>query len=108
VDWERGRAALAAALAGDEPTAETAKLHVLLRTLRLRARLPDAFGGPYEPLDAGEAVCAFRRGGDVAVVVPTRAGASKERVTLGAGWVDLLAELPVGLLVRRDAYPTAP
>jgi (1->4)-alpha-D-glucan 1-alpha-D-glucosylmutase len=63
VDWAARRRALAS---------PPAKLHVIREALALRARWPDAFAGPYEPVDAGPDVCAFTRGGEVLVAVPLR------------------------------------
>jgi (1->4)-alpha-D-glucan 1-alpha-D-glucosylmutase len=66
VDWEARRRALAE---GGPP-----KFELIRAALALRARRPECFDerGSYEPLDAGEGVCAFVRGGDVAVVVGVR------------------------------------
>ena len=75
VDWPARRAALDALLAGQPPTRQTAKLHLIHRALALRAREPAAFGpaGAYEPLEAGPGVCAFTRGARrVLVVAPLR------------------------------------
>jgi len=69
VDWDARRAALDALRAGAEPTRETMKLHVIERSLALRARRPQAFDGPYEPVEAGAAVLAFARGTDREVLV---------------------------------------
>jgi (1->4)-alpha-D-glucan 1-alpha-D-glucosylmutase len=88
VDWERRRRAL-----HDPPP----KLLTVLAALDLRRRRPEAFDGSYEPLDAGEDVCAFERGGAVRVVVPVRPHASKPAFP---GWRDLLPDLPVGLYER--------
>jgi len=104
VDWARRRTLLDEVLAGAALREETAQLHVLTRVLRLRAALPDAFGGAYEPLDAHDGVCAFARGPAVRVTVPIRPGITKDEAP--DGWRDLLPELEVGLLVRSDAYPT--
>jgi len=65
VDWEVRRRALA-----DPPP----KLRVLREALALRARRPDAFVHDYEPVEAGEGVCAYRRGDSVLVAVPIREG----------------------------------
>ena len=65
VDWD----GLRRQLASSEPPA---KLDLIRRTLALRARRADAFAGSYEPLDAGEDVCAFTRGGEVLVAVAVR------------------------------------
>lgn len=88
VDWERRRHVLS-----DPPP----KLRALREALDLRRRKPAAFAGPYDPLDAGEGVCAFERGGEVRVAVPVRADASKPGFP---GWRDLLPDLPVGLYER--------
>jgi (1->4)-alpha-D-glucan 1-alpha-D-glucosylmutase len=88
VDWPARRRALA-----DPPP----KLQTIATALALRERRPEAFAGSYEPVEAGEGVCAFRRGGDVLVAVPVRADVPKPTF---AGWRDLLPELPVGLYAR--------
>ena len=64
VDWELRRRLLAA-----EPPP---KLDLIRRTLALRAERPAAFTAGYEPVDAGEDVCAFVRGGEVLVAVAVR------------------------------------
>ena len=59
--------------------------------------------GEYRPLAAGEDVCAFLRGDDVAVVVPLRAGIAPEVDLPGGGWRPLLdPALPVALLERGE------
>ena len=68
VDWDERRAALAS----DDPPP---KLQVIRTALALRARLPEAFAGAYEPVEAGEDVVAFTRG-DAAGV---RRGAAARR-----------------------------
>jgi (1->4)-alpha-D-glucan 1-alpha-D-glucosylmutase len=91
VDWETRRTALRGAMAGEPPTAETAKLHLIHRALGLRARKADAFGpsGAYTPLDAGPGVCAFSRGiAEVLVVAPVR------------DWEDAVLQVPEGLRGR--------
>ncbi len=65
VDWELHRRLLAS---GEPPP----KLDLIRRTLALRARRPGAFAGDYEPVDAGEDVCAFVRGGEVLVATAVR------------------------------------
>ena len=65
VDWALRRRLLGSA---DEP----AKLRLIRETLALRARRPEAFAGAYEPVDAGEDVCAFVRGGEALVAVAAR------------------------------------
>jgi (1->4)-alpha-D-glucan 1-alpha-D-glucosylmutase len=69
------------------------KLELIRRVLAVR----DDFGG-YMPIEAGDGVCAFRRGARFLVVVPLRAGATKD-IPEAAGLRDLLRELPVGLFV---------
>jgi (1->4)-alpha-D-glucan 1-alpha-D-glucosylmutase len=81
VDWDALAAALAALRGGRPPAREHAKLHLVWRTLQLRAELPDAFAGAYTPIPAGEGVCAFLRGADVLVAVAVR-----ESVTGAEGW----------------------
>jgi (1->4)-alpha-D-glucan 1-alpha-D-glucosylmutase len=88
VDWPARRRALA-----NPPP----KLQTIATALALRERRPEAFAGSYEPVEAGEGVCAFSRGGDVLVAVPVRADVPKPTF---AGWRDLLPELPVGLYER--------
>ena len=65
VDWELRRRLLAS---GQPP----AKLDLIRRTLAFRERRPAAFGSTYEPVEAGEDVCAFLRGGEVLVAVAVR------------------------------------
>jgi (1->4)-alpha-D-glucan 1-alpha-D-glucosylmutase len=81
VDWDTRRRALAA---------PPPKLRLIREALALRARRPDAFAGPYEPVEAGPDVLAFSRGGDVLVAVPLRSGAVYEAV---AGWFELVPGL---------------
>ena len=96
VDWDLRRRLLEEVRSGAPPRRETAKLHLIVRTLDLRRDRPDAFAGDYTPIRVDDSVCAFRRGEDVAVVVPVRAGAAKEGV-VGDGWRELVPDLPVGL-----------
>ncbi len=75
VDFAERRRVLDAVLAGEEPTRETAKLHLIHTALALRGRHEAAFGrtGAYAPLDAGPGVCAFSRGiAEVLVLAPVR------------------------------------
>jgi (1->4)-alpha-D-glucan 1-alpha-D-glucosylmutase len=88
VEWNERRRALA------EPPP---KLRTILTALALRHGRSEAFSGEYEAVDAGERVCAFRRGSDVLVAVPVHPGVAKPRFP---GWRDLLPELPVGLYER--------
>jgi (1->4)-alpha-D-glucan 1-alpha-D-glucosylmutase len=102
VDWEQRRALLDELRAGAQPTRETRKLHLIWRGLELRARHPEAFGGAYGPIPAGDDVCAFLRGEDVLVAVAVRDGAvggAWELPPVAAGrWRDVLTgaehELP--------------
>jgi (1->4)-alpha-D-glucan 1-alpha-D-glucosylmutase len=87
VDWDARRSALAALRAGEPPTRETMKLHVIARALELRARRPEPFAGAYTPLDAGPDVCAFTRGDDASVLVV---------VTLRRAEVGATIEIPHG------------
>jgi (1->4)-alpha-D-glucan 1-alpha-D-glucosylmutase len=80
VDWEARRAALA-----DPPS----KLRLIRDALALRARLPEAFAGGYEPLEAGDEACAFARG-DAVVACAWLRGDGSASVTLPAGeWRDV-------------------
>ncbi len=114
VDWERRREALARLRDGAKPRDfGERKLDLIVRVLALRARREASFaGGDYRPLDAGEDVVAFARGGDVLVVAGVRdwAEATLElprelhgrwRHLLGDGGetAELGAETPVGELV---------
>ena len=74
VDWEWRQAMLAPAAGRLPARPPTRKLWLTPRLLQLRIRRPEAFAGGYEPLDAGEHCVAFLRGGEVLVVVATRAG----------------------------------
>jgi (1->4)-alpha-D-glucan 1-alpha-D-glucosylmutase len=88
VDWDRRRELLARVKAGERIDM---KLWLIERLLALRARLPEAFGGTYEPIDAGPDVVAYLRGGMVMVAVAVREGARfRPPVT---GWDDVLPGL---------------
>lgn len=101
VDWAARHAALDAVVAGGPPARDARKLHLIHRTLALRARRPESFAGTYMPLAAPADVCAFTRGGDVAVIVGVGPAADLERVTLPAGdWRDLLGDAPSFAPVR--------
>ncbi|NUT55275.1 MAG: malto-oligosyltrehalose synthase [Thermoleophilia bacterium] len=82
VDWELRRRLLASA----EPPP---KLELIRRTLALRERRAAAFAGSYEPLEAGEDVLAFVRGGEVLVAVSTRGDLRDVRLPPG-GWRNVL------------------
>ncbi len=81
VDWDLRRRLLA-----DEAPP---KLDLIRRTLRLRERRPAAFAGSYDPLEAGEHVCAFTRGGEVLVAVAVRGDLAGFRPPAGE-WRDVL------------------
>jgi (1->4)-alpha-D-glucan 1-alpha-D-glucosylmutase len=80
VDWERRREALAEIVAGAGPTRETIKMFLIHRALSLRGRRPEAFGGGYTPVAAGERCCAFLR--DSAVLAATAIRSSSEGIEL--------------------------
>jgi (1->4)-alpha-D-glucan 1-alpha-D-glucosylmutase len=92
VDWGWREAMLARLMGGGRPSPETRKLFLILRLLTLRARRPEAFvAGAYEPLEAGERVCAFTRGGEVLVAVGVREGAGEGVIATPEGqWRDVL------------------
>jgi (1->4)-alpha-D-glucan 1-alpha-D-glucosylmutase len=75
VDWDRRRELLERLKGGAEPDDESLKLWITWRLLDLRRRLPDAFEGSYEPVDAGDGAIAYLRGGQVMVMVALREGA---------------------------------
>jgi len=81
VDWGLRRRLLGSA---EEPP----KLRLVRETLALRARRPSAFAGAYEPLNAGDDVCAFSRGGEVLVAVAVRGDLSGFRPPQGE-WRDV-------------------
>src|SRR4051794_19653353 len=98
VDWDARRLALDAVRGGVLPDDENAKLYVTWRTLALRARHEEAFAGAYEPLELGDGVCAFVRGGEVLVAVGVRPDADP---AAPSGWRDVLG-LPGLLLAEQE------
>ncbi len=92
VDFAWRQAMLRRLMGGTPPVAEIRKLFVTLRLLGLRARRPAPFAGDYDPLDAGNAACAFLRGGDLLVVVATRNPPFEGTLTdlPGGAWRDVL------------------
>ncbi len=72
VDFDRARDLLAGLAVGGAPARETIKLFILSKLLGLRARYPEAFSGPYDPLASDADTCAYRRGDDIVVAVPIR------------------------------------
>jgi len=100
VDWAALR------VSGDGP-----KRKLIRAVLALRARRPDVFSGPYSPLEAGEGVCAFSRGGDaeVVVVVPVRSWSSAVLRGVAGSYRDVVSgsavELSDGVPVRDVLGP---
>jgi (1->4)-alpha-D-glucan 1-alpha-D-glucosylmutase len=81
VDWEARGAALS-----DPPP----KLALIRCALALRARLPEAFAGSYEPLDAGSDACAFVRGDAVVACAWLRGDGSDTVALPGGEWREAL------------------
>jgi (1->4)-alpha-D-glucan 1-alpha-D-glucosylmutase len=84
------------------------KLGLIRKALAVRARGL----GPYEPIEASDGVCAFRRGEDVVVATALRRSGGKLRLPRGS-WRDLLTaaasereldlcDTPVALIQRRS------
>jgi (1->4)-alpha-D-glucan 1-alpha-D-glucosylmutase len=98
VDWERRRAELQRITGGAGPVAVARKLFLTHTLLDLRARRPHAFrADTYEPLVAGDDVCAFLRAGEVLVAVrvrdPTGTPAGHGRgETPGGRWRNVLTD----------------
>ena len=92
VDWELRRRLLAS---GEPP----AKLDLIRRTLAFRERRPAAFASTYEPVEAGEDVCAFLRGGEVLVAVAVRGDLATFQPPSGT-WDDVY-RTPYLLLAER-------
>jgi (1->4)-alpha-D-glucan 1-alpha-D-glucosylmutase len=92
VDWELRRRLLAS---GQPPV----KLELIRRGLALRERRPAAFASTYDPLEAGEDVCAFVRGGEVLVAVALRGDLSAFQPP-GGSWSDVV-RTPHLLLAER-------
>ena len=92
VDWGWREAMLARLMGGGRPVPETRKLFLILRLLTLRSRRPEPFAtGAYDPVEAGERVCAFTRGGEVLVAVGVREGAGEGVIATPEGqWRDVL------------------
>jgi (1->4)-alpha-D-glucan 1-alpha-D-glucosylmutase len=91
VDWELRQRVLA--------EAPPPKLELIRRTLALRARRPAAFPAGYEPLDAGDDVVAFVRGGEVLVAVAVRGDLQRFEPPQGE-WCDVVRTAHV-LLAER-------
>jgi (1->4)-alpha-D-glucan 1-alpha-D-glucosylmutase len=97
VDWPLRQAALRALQDGGPVDDENAKLFVTWKTLRLRCERAAAFAGSYEPMPAGDGVCAFVRGGEVLVAAAVRPDAT---VRVPDGWHDVLGVEGLALCVR--------
>jgi (1->4)-alpha-D-glucan 1-alpha-D-glucosylmutase len=92
VDWRVRREALAGLRRGVASVRETAKMHLILRALELRRRQPHCFTGSYEPLDAGDGVCAFLRGEDVLSIAAVRPTGNESLADPPPGeWRDVLS-----------------
>jgi (1->4)-alpha-D-glucan 1-alpha-D-glucosylmutase len=98
VDWDARRHALAELRAGALPAEETQKLYVTWKTLELRAAHEEAFAGSYEPVDFGEDVAAFTRGGEVLVAAGVRPDVDP---VAPEGWRDVLG-VPGLVLATRE------
>ena len=94
VDFEQRRRLLGSA--GEPP-----KLRLIREALALRARRPEAFAGLYEPIQAGEDVVSFTRGGDVLVAVAVRGDLSHYRLPPGE-WRDVVRDETL-LLAERSS-----
>ena len=92
VDWAERRAEL------DTPSPHH-KFWLIRTLLDLRRRRPEAFAGAYEPLEGPDGVCAFARGGDVAVAVALRSGTKPTLDPPGPGWRDVLGDRVPGVAV---------
>jgi (1->4)-alpha-D-glucan 1-alpha-D-glucosylmutase len=97
VDWQVRRDALRALQTGEPVDNTNVKLYVTWKTLGLRAERAPAFAGTYEPVDAGDGVCAFVRGGEVLVAAAVRPDAT---VRAPEGWHDVLGVEGLALCVR--------
>ncbi len=80
VDWALRRQLLEQLRSGGDVPREARKLWATWRVLRLRAEHAEAFLGSYEPVEAGEDVVAFLRGGEIGVAVALRPGAALPEV----------------------------
>jgi (1->4)-alpha-D-glucan 1-alpha-D-glucosylmutase len=91
VDWARRRELLAEIRRGAAPTHETRKLWLIVRALTLRAHRPEAFGGGYTPLAAGDGSIAFLRGDSVLAAAAVRAEPAGTIDVPPGTWRDALA-----------------
>jgi (1->4)-alpha-D-glucan 1-alpha-D-glucosylmutase len=119
VDWDRRRKLLDAtkgsdpsvahrdATKGSDPSVasrDEEKLALIVEVLRLRRERPQAFAGEYRPLDAGDDVCAFVRGGEVLVVAVLRDAGQDAFVEMPWGKAARVGDLTGG---RSYAIATA-
>jgi (1->4)-alpha-D-glucan 1-alpha-D-glucosylmutase len=96
VDWELRRRQLERLRTEDDVPRAARKLWAIRNVLALRAERPEAFLGAYEPVEAGEEVVAFVRGGEIGVAVALRPGAELPDVP-GENVLDA----SLGLMVTR-------
>jgi (1->4)-alpha-D-glucan 1-alpha-D-glucosylmutase len=97
VNWDARRRALDRVRRHGASGARDLKLHVIRRTLALRAERAAAFAGGYDPVEAGPGVCAFVRGGDVYVAAAVEPHANVE---VPEGWRDLLGVPGLAVCIR--------
>jgi (1->4)-alpha-D-glucan 1-alpha-D-glucosylmutase len=97
VDWDARRRALDELKRGGAAGEANAKLYVTWKALNVRREQTDAFAGGYDPVDAGDGVCAYVRGGSVFCAAAVRPGA---RVTVPDGFRDVLGVEGLALGVR--------
>jgi (1->4)-alpha-D-glucan 1-alpha-D-glucosylmutase len=103
VDFGLRRALLRRVLGGGSIDDETRKLFVTQRLLALRARRPEVFlHGGYEPLEAGKGVCAFVRGGEVAVAVAVRKGVEVAKPQAPGQWREVVLQPGVAVHERGE------
>ena len=101
VDYEERRRLLSDA---KESRAAHPKLWLTHKALQLRAELPEAFAGGYEPMDLGDDVLSYVRGGQVLVIAPRFPTRSRGRLEVPEGWRNVLGDgFPVELCVREGA-----
>jgi (1->4)-alpha-D-glucan 1-alpha-D-glucosylmutase len=102
VDWDRRRDGLQRLRDGAAPDGENRKQWLIWKLLALRSRLPEAFSGGYEPVDAGPDTVSFVRGGVVLVAVRTRAGGGPVDAP-GTGWDEVVRDDEHGFAVFERA-----
>ncbi len=99
VDWDLRQALLRRVMGGSPVDYETRKLFVTQRLLGLRGRRPGAFlHGGYQPVEAGDGVCAFRRGDEVMVAVAVREGIDVPAAP--GGWREVVREPGIAVFER--------